>query len=134
MIISKRLSIHTPKQSCLIDITESIKQIVEMSTIENGQITVFVPHTTAGITINENADPDVLKDMLYGLSKIVPNDVMFKHLEGNSTAHIKSSLMGSSVTLLVVNKQCQLGVWQSVYLCEFDGPRVREYQIQLIGD
>ncbi|HCX64546.1 MAG TPA: hypothetical protein DHN33_04985, partial [Eubacteriaceae bacterium] len=106
-------------------------EAVWTSGVENGIVTVFVPHTTAGITINENADPDVVKDILYSLGKIVPEDQNFAHLEGNSTGHIKASLMGSSVSLIVEDNHLKTGTWQGIYLCEFDGPRTRKVYVKV---
>jgi secondary thiamine-phosphate synthase enzyme len=94
---------------------------------------VFCPHTTAGITINENADPDVVKDLLYGLDKAFPDRTEYRHAEGNSAAHLKASCIGSSVTVIVENGLPILGTWQGIYFCEFDGPRERKYHIKVMG-
>jgi len=115
----------------MIDITQEIIKALHENAIDAGVITLFTPHTTAAITINENADPDVTNDMLFGLSKLIPNDPHYKHAEGNSDAHLKSSLIGVSETLIVEAGQLLLGTWQGVYFCEFDGPRKRRVNICL---
>jgi secondary thiamine-phosphate synthase enzyme len=125
------ISIRSLHPNEMIDITAEINKFLCAHSIIDSVITVFTPHTTAAITINENADPDVTKDMLYGLEKLVPKSPHFKHAEGNSAAHIKSSLVGVSETLIVENGQLLLGTWQGVYFCEFDGPRNRRIQIKL---
>ena len=99
---------------------------------KNGIVYVFIPHTTAGITINENADPDVRKDMLMGLEHIVSDNLAYRHAEGNSTAHIKASLIGSSVTVFFENNELVLGSWQGIFLCEFDGPRSRKIFVKVM--
>ena len=104
--------------------------MVKESVIEEGVITVFVPHTTAGITINENADPDVTTDMELVLDRVVPWDGGYKHFEGNTAAHAKASMMGSSAQVIVSGGKLQLGTWQSLYFCEFDGPRTRQVWVQ----
>lgn len=125
-------TVQTTKKEEFIDITSEIRRLVESSGIKNGLVCVFVPHTTCGLTINENADPDVRADILMALRKAVPDNLAYAHLEGNSTAHIKASLLGSSVNLLVEKGQIQLGTWQGVFLCEFDGPRTRKVWLQMI--
>jgi secondary thiamine-phosphate synthase enzyme len=121
----REMKLMTSKRNEMINITSRIQEIVLESGLKDGSIIVHVPHTTAAITINENADPDVKTDMLYGLNKIVKDDPNFKHFEGNSDAHIKSSLLGTTLTVLVQNKRLVLGMWQGIYFCEFDGPRQR---------
>ncbi len=125
------LNVRSHKRCEMIDITAEIGRILREKELRNGTITLYTPHTTAAITINENADPDVLHDMLYGLSKLVPLDPQFQHAEGNSDAHIKGSLIGASEILLVEAGKLQLGTWQGVYFCEFDGPRSRRVKIKL---
>lgn len=125
------LKINTHSRESMIDITEEVKNAIKSSGIKDGICTVFVPHTTAGVTINENADPDVKDDIIRGLDEIIPN-IRFKHMEGNSDAHIKSALVGNSVNLLVENGEIQLGTWQGIYFCEFDGPRSRKVYIKVI--
>lgn len=108
-----------------MDITARVQAAVVELGMKAGVVTVFVPHTTAGITINENADPDVVIDIKTGLENIIPWNGHYRHSEGNSAAHIKAGLMGSSVQVLVENGRLQLGTWQTIYFCEFDGPRTR---------
>ncbi len=117
-------SIRTARRSELIDITDRIRPLVK--DIDDGLVTVFVQHTTAGITINENSDPDVQRDILASLSRLVPKDGDFLHAEGNSDAHIKASLIGSSVIVMVKKGRLILGTWQSIFFAEFDGPRARK--------
>ncbi|MFH1622740.1 MAG: secondary thiamine-phosphate synthase enzyme YjbQ [Candidatus Omnitrophota bacterium] len=124
------IDIRTSKRDELIDITDQVQRIVSKSKIKEGLCFVFVPHTTAGITINENADPSVRKDILYELNKIVPRDDNYAHSEGNSAAHIKASILGFSVTIFFANGQLQLGTWQGIYFAEFDGPRTRQFCIK----
>ncbi|HBT49612.1 MAG: hypothetical protein XD49_1907 [Caldanaerobacter subterraneus] len=123
--------INTPLREVMIDITKEVEEEVKKSGVKEGICVVFVPHTTAGITINENADPTVKEDILSALDKIIPN-ISFKHLEGNADAHIKASLVGSSVTVLIENGELVLGTWQGIYFCEFDGPRRRKVYIKII--
>ena len=118
-------SISTQNRTQFIDITSQVAEIARNSDIESGILTVFIPHTTAGVTINENADPDVLIDMEATLDRIVPWQAGYRHCEGNSAAHVKASMMGSSVQILVEEGCLQLGTWQSIYFCEFDGARTR---------
>ncbi|NLK69336.1 MAG: YjbQ family protein [Clostridiaceae bacterium] len=114
------------------DVTAQVNESVRKSEVDNGICVIFCPHTTAGMTINENADPDVVSDMLFAFKKTIPNRPEFRHFEGNTTAHVKSSLMGSSVTVIIENEKLVLGTWQSVYFCEFDGPRNRTFYVKII--
>jgi secondary thiamine-phosphate synthase enzyme len=116
----KKINIKTNQRNEIIDITHLIEPL-----IENGLIIVYVPHTTCGITINESADPDVKIDFLKKLSSLIPKNENYKHMEGNSDSHLKSSLVGNSITLIVNNGNLILGTWQSIWFCEFDGPRNR---------
>lgn len=125
------LSIKTNKRNQIIDITRDIEKVVEKSGVRNGVCTVYCPHTTAGITINENADPDVKSDLLNALEKIVPN-IRFRHSEGNSDSHLKAALVGMNQSIIISNNQLVLGTWQGIYFCEFDGPRSRKIYIQII--
>jgi secondary thiamine-phosphate synthase enzyme len=134
MIKTIELSVASKKSIEMIDITSEIKREVEESRIKEGSVKVFIPHTTAGLTINENSDPFVQKDILSALADVVPESSKFYHLEGNSDAHLKSSLFGVNVELIVHNSQLVLGNWQSVYFCEFDGPRSRKVWVQISGD
>ncbi|MBW2451843.1 MAG: YjbQ family protein [Deltaproteobacteria bacterium] len=130
-MISFTISTHYSTE--MIDITQKVLDVIRKGDIQNGLALVFTPHTTAAITINENADPSVTSDMLMEINKIVPDDDSYQHLEGNSAAHIKSSLFGPGEVLIISKGHAVLGVWQGVYFCEFDGPRLRQVQIQLIG-
>jgi len=126
-----RLSIRTHSQSELMDITPLVKDVVDKSKIENGVCYIFVPHTTAGITINENADPSVREDILMELDKLVPWQGNYTHMEGNAAAHIKASLVGSSETIPIEKGKLALGTWQGVFFAEFDGPRRREVWVRI---
>ncbi|PIO04037.1 hypothetical protein COT48_02470 [Candidatus Woesearchaeota archaeon CG08_land_8_20_14_0_20_47_9] len=125
----KELSVRTSKRNEFIDITRQVEQAVQG--VREGVVTVFVPHTTAAVTINENADPSVVSDILGKLAQLVPEQDNYSHAEGNSDAHIKSSLLGSSLTVIVKDGKLMLGTWQGIYLCEFDGPRTRRVIISL---
>ena len=116
------------------DITPQIREAIQESHLMNGIATVYCPHTTAAITVNENADPDVIHDMLLGLRKAYPDLNEYRHGEGNSTAHIKSSVIGNTQTLLFENGCLALGTWQGVYFCEFDPPRRRKFFVKLMGE
>jgi len=130
--MNKTIQIPTSQQNQFVDITTQVQEFVTETNIAQGIVFVFVPHTTAGITINEAADPDVRHDILQQLDKIVPSSQNYRHREGNSPAHIKASLMGSSVSVMIANGTLQLGTWQGIYLCEFDGPRTRQVWIKII--
>ena len=125
--MNKTFSIQTSKRSEFVDITRQVQIAVHDLGVEDGAVTVYVPHTTAGVTINEHADPDVVRDMLYYLDKTVPwDDPAYRHGEGNTAAHIKASFMGSSARALVQGGRLKLGTWQGIFFCEFDGPRDRQ--------
>lgn len=124
--------VETSKRSEFINITRRVENCVEKSGIQDGICIVFVPHTTAGITTNENADPDVVKDMLMELDKIVPLEDNYRHGEGNSAAHIKSSMMGASQTYIIENGHLKTGTWQGIYFTEFDGPRHRKVIVKVL--
>jgi secondary thiamine-phosphate synthase enzyme len=126
------LDIVTQKREQMIDISSQVSKCLEDSGISNGIAVIFCPHTTAAITINENADPDVVRDIIYGLNKIFPNSAEFKHFEGNSDAHLKASTIGMSETIIVENGRLLLGRWQGIYFCEFDGARNRKVHIKII--
>jgi len=121
----KQLTVQTSHREEMIDITDLVQQAVSDSGVDSGQVFCFVPHTTAAITINENADPDVQRDIIYKLNKEIPQQEGYRHGEGNSDAHVKSSLVGSSETVLIEDGRLVLGRWQGIYFCEFDGPRSR---------
>ncbi len=115
------------------DVTAQIKDLVKQSGVQSGLCVVYCPHTTAGITINENADPDVVQDLILALEKTYPDRPEFRHAEGNSAAHLKASAIGSSATLIIQNGRLVLGTWQGIYFCEFDGPRSRRFYVQIQG-
>jgi secondary thiamine-phosphate synthase enzyme len=124
--------VNTRSQVELVDITANIRKSVKRSKKSSGLCTIFVPHTTAGVTINENADPSVKADIVMELNKIVPFEDGYRHSEGNSAAHLKSSLFSPSLTLIIENNEPVLGTWQGIYFCEFDGPRKRQYHVKII--
>jgi secondary thiamine-phosphate synthase enzyme len=126
-------SIQTKERMCFLDITQKVREIVLREGIAEGVCTVFVPHTTAGITINEAADPDVVRDIRMMLAKLVPENENFRHAEGNSDAHICASLMGSSVSIPITRGRMTFGTWQGIFFCEFDGPRTRSVHVQVHG-
>ncbi|MFW6138374.1 MAG: secondary thiamine-phosphate synthase enzyme YjbQ [Spirochaetota bacterium] len=121
----EEVSIRSKNREQLINVDSHISEAIRKSGIQEGLLTIFVPHTTAGVTINENADPSVVRDILYELGRVIPRNDQYQHAEGNSDAHIKASLMGNSETVVVSGGKPLLGIWQSVYFCEFDGPRTR---------
>ena len=123
------LQIKTTQKNALVPINRHVTALLQQRGWQDGILTVFVPHTTAGITINENADPDVARDMTWFMEQLVPNVSNFRHAEGNSDAHIKASLFGSSVQIIVRGGILWLGTWQGIYFCEFDGPRNRTVQL-----
>ncbi|HHW22920.1 MAG TPA: YjbQ family protein [Clostridiaceae bacterium] len=126
-------SIRTEREN-LYNITSNVRDAVARSGISDGICLIYCPHTTAGITINENADPDVVHDILIGLNKAFPDRSEFRHGEGNSAAHLKSSCVGASKTVIVENGRLVLGTWQGIYFCEFDGPRTRKYYVKVIRE
>ena len=128
----KEFSLSTPKED-FYNITAQVRQCISESGVKNGIAVVYCPHTTAGITINENADPDVVFDMLLGMANAYPDRSEFRHGEGNSAAHLKASAIGSSIMLIVAEGRPVLGTWQGIYFCEFDPPRKRKYYVQVIG-
>jgi len=128
------LDVTTDAHTAFVDITADIRRLVDQQGWSAGRLTAFVPHTTAGITIQENADPDVLHDLELCLDRIVPwKDSSYRHFEGNTAAHVKASLLGSSALLILDAGRLQLGRWQGVYFCEFDGPRTREVWVEFAG-
>ena len=116
----------------LIDITHSVEEAVEASGVKDGVCYIFIPHTTAAVTINENADPSVIQDILMMLNKVIPFEGRYHHIEGNSAAHIKSSLIGCSKTVFVESGKIVLGTWQGIFFCEFDGPRSRKVYVKVV--
>jgi secondary thiamine-phosphate synthase enzyme len=129
-----KLTVTTSNRDDWIDITGQITDIIRNSNWQNGVLTVFVPHTTAAVTINENADPDVQKDLISILDRLIPWNGPYRHQEGNSAAHLKASLMGASETIIVAEGELMRGTWQGIYLCEFDGPRRRSVWISFTPD
>lgn len=128
----KTLNIKSRNRNEFIDITDDIKSVVRESGVKNGICYLYVPHTTAGITINEGADPSVKRDIVTFLNKLIPSSGDYQHIEGNSDAHIKSSLIGVSSSVLIEDSKLVLGTWQSIFFCEFDGPRNRKIILKLI--
>lgn len=130
-----RLDVKTQSRSQMVEMIERVQSLVIQSGIKSGIATVYIPHTTAGITINENADPDVVHDFLKQLDEMVPwEQPFYRHGEGNSAAHVKASMMGASVAVLIDAGRLQLGRWQGIWFCEFDGPRTREAWVRIAGD
>jgi secondary thiamine-phosphate synthase enzyme len=124
------LSVKTRERTQLIDITSDINQLIKKSGVDQGLCMLYVPHTTAAVTINESADPSVKSDILMVLNQIVPWEANYRHLEGNSPAHVKSSLMGPSELITIENRRLVLGTWQGIFFCEFDGPRTRKVHVR----
>jgi len=129
----KRLSVPSTKREEFVDITASVREEVRRSGIEQGLCVVYCPHTTAGLTINEHADPAVAVDLLVAFERLVADDVTWTHLEGNSPAHVKASLVGASVLAPIDGGDLVLGTWQGVFLCEFDGPRTRQVWLRFVA-
>ncbi len=129
------ISVETPAHNAFVEITAKVKTIVHESEIEDGIALIFVPHTTAGITLNENADPNVVRDMLTDLNRIAPDDQSYyRHFEGNSASHLKTSFVGNNLVIIIEGGNIVLGRWQGIYLCEFDGPRTRRVHLKIIPD
>jgi secondary thiamine-phosphate synthase enzyme len=128
----ERFNVKTSQRMEMIDITHHVLKAVSDSKVTDGICSIFVPHTTSAVTINENADPSVPEDIVMQLSKVVPHNDNYRHAEGNSDAHIKASLIGSSETIIVESGRLVLGTWQSVFFCEFDGPRTRKFYVKVI--
>jgi len=131
--VLKEYGVKTNNREELIDITEMVKKAINESGVEDGMALIFVPHTTAAVTINENADPSVKRDIIYKLNKEIPQDEGYHHGEGNSDAHIKSSLVGASLQIIISGGRPLLGTWQGIHFCEFDGPRSRKLRIKIIS-
>jgi secondary thiamine-phosphate synthase enzyme len=131
-MIHQTLSVTTTKRNEMISVTQQVQAAIMASGISSGVVTLFVPHTTAAVTINENADPDVPRDMLLALQRISPVLREFHHGEGNSDAHVKSSLVGCSLQVVVQDGRLQLGTWQGIWFCEFDGPRSRRLECTMM--
>lgn len=131
---TEEINIKTESREDMIDITSMVNSAVKKSGIKEGLCCVYTPHTTAAVTINENADPDVPPDILKGIKSLKLESVSYKHIEGNSPAHIKSSLIGCSETVIIDNGRPLLGTWQGIFFCEFDGPRNRKVYVKVTGD
>ena len=129
----KEIKVVTRKRNEMVDITRDVQDVVEQKNIDEGVAIVYVPHTTAGITINEGADPSVQRDIVETLKKLVPETGNYNHMEGNSDAHIKASILGSSVTVLIKNERLVLGTWQHIFFYEGDGPRTRKVIIKIFS-
>jgi secondary thiamine-phosphate synthase enzyme len=129
----KKLDIKTNQKVEFHEVTGMVRQAVRGSDVHDGVCHVYVPHTTAGVTINEHADPDVVRDIIDGLGRMVPDGATYRHAEGNSPAHIKAALVGTTATVLVENGDLVLGTWQGIFLCEFDGPRSRQVYVKVVG-
>ncbi len=132
--MTSHLSVSTRKRAEFVDITAQVQRAVHDAGVASGTCIVCVPHTTAGITINENADPDVRRDIIAQLERMVPRQGGYHHMEGNADAHIKASLLGSSVTVPIEDGALVLGTWQGIFFCEFDGPRSRRVHVKLVPD
>ncbi|MCK5737988.1 secondary thiamine-phosphate synthase enzyme YjbQ [bacterium] len=129
----EQITVQTRTQVEMINIDRQIQDIVYNSGIQDGLVTIFVPHTTAAVTINENADPDVIWDMNMELNKIIPHNDIYRHIEGNSAAHIKCTLTGASETVLIEKGKMLMGTWQSIFFCEYDGPRARKVLVKIFA-
>ena len=129
-----QMNIKTSKHTQMINITETVQKAVTESGVKEGICTVFIPHTTAAVTINENADPDVVRDFTMEINKIVPWEDGYQHMEGNSAAHLKASMIGFSEQIIIDGGRLVLGTWQGVYFCEFDGPRSRKLYLKITED
>ncbi len=129
-----KIPIKTNTREQIIDITSSIQQLIQKEKMTSGICVIYAPHTTAAISVNENADPDVKKDITSFLNQSIPQQANFAHMEGNSDAHIKGSLVGFSQTFIIENSMIQLGTWQGIFFMEFDGPRSREVWVKFISD
>ena len=125
--------VRTSDRHQFVDITADVQKCITQAGLQDGLVCVFVPHTTAGVTLNENADPDVVTDLLDTLAKLIPERAGYRHVEGNSDSHVKSSLIAPSLLVIVEDGRLKLGTWQAIYFAEFDGPRNRQCWVKLIG-
>lgn len=133
-MVSGKFKITTTAKMELVNITTELNKVIKSQSISSGILYVFNPHTTAGLTINEGADPDVCRDIISGLKQIVPHDLNYRHIEGNSPSHLMALLTGSSLTIHIENSNLQLGTWQKIFFCEYDGPRSRSVNWKIISD
>ena len=129
-----KLTVNTSKHTQMLNISDMIQKVVEDSGVRSGVCTVFIPHTTAAVTINENADPDVVRDFTMEINKLVPWEDGYRHMEGNSAAHLKASMIGFSEQIIIEDGRLVLGTWQGIWFCEYDGPRRRSVYVKLMGD
>jgi len=129
----KEIIVKTNRRVDFVDITHKVQKIVGNSNVQGGIVTVYIPHTTCGIMINEGADPDVVRDIQFQLKNLVPYQKGYDHLEGNADSHIKTCLVGSSETIIIDDGKLVLGTWQSVFLCDFDGPRTRKVYLKIVN-
>jgi secondary thiamine-phosphate synthase enzyme len=132
--VTKSINVKTGSRTEFLNITLKVQQVVKDSGVKSGICYVYVPHTTAAVTINEGADPSVVKDILSELNRVIPRSNNYLHMEGNSDAHIKTSLIGSSETVIVEGGKLQLGTWQAIFFCDFDGPRDRQVIVKVTGE
>jgi secondary thiamine-phosphate synthase enzyme len=128
------LPVQTERRTQLLDVTAAVARLVRDSGVLNGMCHLYVPHTTAGVTINENADPDVALDIATALERIAPQSTDYRHGEGNADSHVKAALVGSSATIFINAGQLELGRWQGIFFCEFDGPRLRTLRLKIVSD
>jgi len=128
------LAVLTERRTQLLDVTDAVAKMVQDSGVQSGVCYLYVPHTTAGVIINENADPDVAADMEAALARLVPKDAGYSHAEGNSDSHIKTALVGTTATIFISGGQLELGRWQGIFFCEFDGPRSRRLRVKIVPD
>lgn len=130
----KNISVKTKSRAEFIDITSNVQQAIDETNMNSGICCVYVPHTTAGVTINEGADPSVVSDIIKTLDRLIPHNDNYSHMEGNSDSHIKTAMVGTSQNIIIDKGKLQLGTWQSIFFCEFDGPRSRKVIIKVIPD
>jgi len=130
--VLESFTVRTSRRNELIDITQKVREVIRKSGIRNGICVVYVPHTTAAVTVNEHADPSVAVDIENALTRLVPPNAGYRHLEGNADSHIKTTMVGPSITLIVENGDLLLGTWQGVFFCEFDGPRTRKVYVKVV--
>jgi secondary thiamine-phosphate synthase enzyme len=133
-VLAGELAVRTERRTQLLDVTAAVAKMVQDSGVQSGICYLYVPHTTAGVIINENADPDVAADMEAALARLVPKDAGYRHAEGNSDSHIKTALVGTSATIFISGGQLELGRWQGIFFCEFDGPRTRRLRVKIVPD
>ena len=126
-------SVSTPQRACMVSIGEEVAEIVKKSGVKDGICVVFIPHTTAGVTINEGADPAVVADMVDTLNELIPYRKNYRHMEGNSDSHIKTTLTGPSEHIIIKDGRLVLGTWQRIFFCEYDGPRHRKVHVKVLG-